>query len=253
MFKRIAIVFVLVVGGVHTAKAQLTLTNTPVSDTLRPDLTKYLPPLYMLVDTAIANDPRREVYTSQAELYEHQMTVQKRSWLKEISIGATYTPLVNLTPQWTNINGELVSNPNQNQQIIGFGSSIYANAQLPLFYWATNKAEIRKLESQAASSMAQGEESERLIAARVTELYNNLFMYQRMLEINQKAIQMGKMGVELGEEKFRNGQIELSELAQLYDLMTKYGLDYERSYSAYRSTYRELERIVGIPLSKFKF
>ncbi|CAI8444154.1 MAG: Uncharacterised protein [Cryomorphaceae bacterium] len=116
-----------------------------------------------------------------------------------------------------------------------------------------NKETIKGLQAQANADAQGAIVASRLIAARVTELYNNLFMYQRMLEINQKAIQMGKMGVELGEEKFRNGQIQLSELSQLYDLMTKYGLDYERSYSAYRSAYIELERVVGVPLSKFKF
>lgn len=252
MFKKLLLIVAVVVGSSQFAYGQLELTATPISDTLRPNLTKYLPPLYMLVDTAIANDPNRRVYLKQAEVYEYQIPVQSRLWLREIQIGATYTPLVNFTDQYTWINGQWTAN-DPNNQIVGFGSSVYVNAQLPLYHWATNGSEVKKLRAQADAALAQSEQSERLIAARVNELYNNLFMYQRMLDINQKAIQMGKMGVELGEEKFRNGQIQLSELAQLYDLMTKYGLDYERSYSAYRSTYRELENIVGIPLSKFKF
>lgn len=234
---------------------QLELTRTPVSDTLNPDLTKYIPPLYMLIDSAIANDPETKRWQYESEVFEHQIKVQKKQWLRDLSVGANYTPLVNFMPQWT-IDGDglPVFDPVQFNNAFGFTSTVYGRAEISLDQMLfKNKESVRALEAQAKADAQGAVVASRLIAARVTELYNNLFMYQRMLEINQKAIQMGKMGVELGEEKFRNGQIQLAELSQLYDLMTKYGLDYERSYSAYRSAYIELERVVGVPLSKFKF
>lgn len=261
MFKKLTFIFMFVLGGIQ-AHAQLELTETPVSDTLHPDLSKYLPPLYMLIDTAIAHDPQRELYMQQAVMLEHKMKVQNMQWLKEWRIEAMITPIVNFLPQYTTytIPGTDstrqrvgLTELNANDNMVGFASSVGFRMSLPIYHWATNKHEIRALEAQSRGELAMVEASRREIAAKVTLLYNNIFAYQRILEINQKAIQMGKMGVQMGEEKFRNGQIELSELAQLYDLMTKYGLDYERSYSAYRSAYRDLETVVGIPLSKFKF
>jgi len=238
-----------------TAFAQLELTKTPVSDTLRPDLTKYIPPLYLLIDSAIANDPETKRWQFESEVFEHEIKVQRKMWIRDLSVGANYTPLVNFMPQWTmNGDGSPVFDPVNFNNAFGFTSSVYGRAEVSLDQlFFKNKETIKALEAQSKADAQGAIVASRLIAARVTELYNNLFMYQRMLEINQKAIQMGKMGVELGEEKFRNGQIQLSELSQLYDLMTKYGLDYERSYSAYRSAYIELERVVGVPLSKFKF
>jgi len=238
-----------------TAVAQLELTKTPVSDTLRPDLTKYIPPLYLLIDSAIANDPETKRWEFESEVFEHEIKVQRKMWVRDLSVGANYTPLVNFMPQWTmNGDGSPIFDPVNFNNAFGFTSSVYGRAEVSLDQlFFKNKETIKALEAQSKADAQGAIVASRLIAARVTELYNNLFMYQRMLEINQKAIQMGKMGVELGEEKFRNGQIQLSELSQLYDLMTKYGLDYERSYSAYRSAYIELERVVGVPLSKFKF
>jgi outer membrane protein TolC len=251
MFKKL-IYLAFAISFSNGVFAQLELTNTPVSDTLRPNLTKYIPPLYMLIDSAIANNPETKRYQYESEVFEHQMKVQNRSWLNDVNVGVSYTPLVNVTPQYTYLNGQFVPmNPNQN--LVGFGSALQFSAKLPLNYLFTNSSEIKMLEAKSNAELQSAEYSSRLIAAQVTKLYNDLFAFQRMLEINQKAIQMGKMGVELGEEKFRNGQIELSELSQLYDLMTKYGLDYERSYAAYRSSYRDLETVVGVPLSKFKF
>ena len=52
---------------------QLKIIKTPVTDTLDVDLTKYIPPLYMLIDSAIANNPivRGQLYESEA--YEHSL------------------------------------------------------------------------------------------------------------------------------------------------------------------------------------
>ena len=254
MFKKLTTVCVAMALS-FSAFGQLELTKTPVSDTLRPDLTKYIPPLYMLIDSAIANDPETKRWQYESEVFEHEIKVQKKQWMRDLSVGANYTPLVNFMPQWTiNGDGSPIFDPVVFNNAFGFTSTVYARAEVSLDQlFLKNKETIKGLQAQANADAQGAIVASRLIAARVTELYNNLFMYQRMLEINQKAIQMGKMGVELGEEKFRNGQIQLSKLSQLYDLMTKYGLDYERSYSAYRSAYIELERVVGVPLSKFKF
>jgi len=88
-----------------SAFGQLELTKTPVSDTLRPDLTKYIPPLYMLIDSAIANDPETKRWQYESEVFEHEIKVQKKQWMRDLSVGANYTPLVNFMPQWT-INGD---------------------------------------------------------------------------------------------------------------------------------------------------
>ena len=50
---------------------QLKIIKTPVTDTLDVDLTKYIPPLYLLIDSAIANNPivRAQLYESEAVEY----------------------------------------------------------------------------------------------------------------------------------------------------------------------------------------
>ena len=113
---------------------------------------------------------------------------------------------------------------------------ITLQAQIRLQDWLT-KVKKMAMKARANALVENSEHTKRTVANEITVLYNNLFMYQRMLAINQKAIQMGKMGVELGRRSFvmANGSAELS---QLYDLMTKYGLEYERVYAAYKSTLR---------------
>lgn len=250
MFKRILTLGLLLVS--LQSFGQLELTKTPVSDTLKPDLAKYIPPLYMLIDSAIANHPEIKRWAYESESFEHEIKTVK--WDKvNFDVGTNYNIVINPYNQyidrawtgWFPVSGQ--------DNFVGFPSSIYVNLQFSIDEWATQGNRKKMLKAQANADAQGAKNAERQVAAEVTMLYNNLFMYQKMLEINQKAIQMGKMGVELGEEKFRNGQIQLSELSQLYDLMTKYGLEYERSYAAYKSAYTDLERIVGVPLSKFKF
>lgn len=254
MFKnpnRIVLILLLVSTQ---AFGQLEITKTPVSDTLRPDLTKYIPPLYMLIDSAIANDPETKRWQYESEVFEHDIKRMQKEWIRDLSIGASYNPLVNFLPQWSVDGVPPFFDRAAFNNAFGFTSTVTLRAEFSLDQALfKQKHMVNALKAQAKADAAGSEQASRLIASTVVETYNDLFMTQRMLEINQKAIQMGKMGVELGEEKFRNGQIELSELAQLYDLMTKYGLEYERSYSAYRSAYVQLERLVGVPLSKFKF
>lgn len=235
MFKRI-ITIGLVLASLQSF-AQLELTKTPVSDTLKPDLTKYIPPLYMLIDSAIANHPEIKRWAYESESFEHEIKATSLDWVRATSGG--------------NYNIFFANDPNI--PFVGIPNSLFARVEVSWDDLYTRRHRKRALKAQANADAQGSANAERLVAAEVTMLYNNLFMYQKMLEVNQKAIQMGKMGVELGEEKFRNGQIQLSELSQLYDLMTKYGLEYERSYAAYKSAYTDLERIVGVPLSKFKF
>jgi len=236
-----------------SVQAQLELTKTPVSDTLKADLTKYIPPLYMLIDSAIENHPEIKRWAYESESFEHE--IKNVKWDKlNAGVGTNWNAIINPYPQFT-IDDDLtpIFDPVPDGNFVGFPSTIYGRIELSFDKWATQKNRKKMLKAQANADAQGSEYAKRQVAAEVTMLYNNLFMYQRMLEINQKAIQMGKMGVELGEEKFRNGQIQLSELSQLYDLMTKYGLEYERSYAAYKSAYTDLERLVGVPLSKFKF
>ena len=235
MFKRILTFGLLLVS--LQSFAQLELTKTPVSDTLKPDLTKYIPPLYMLIDSAIANHPEIKRWAYESESFEHEIKATRWDYVRATSGG--------------NYNLFFANDPDI--PFVGIPNSLFARVEFSLDDFVTRKHRKRALKAQANADAQGSANAERLVAAEVTMLYNNLFMYQKMLEVNQKAIQMGKMGVELGEEKFRNGQIQLSELSQLYDLMTKYGLEYERSYAAYKSAYTDLERIVGVPLSKFKF
>ena len=250
MFKRILTLGLMMVS--LQSFAQLELTETPVSDTLKPDLTKYIPPLYMLIDSAIANHPEIKRWAYESESFEHEIKTKK--WDKwNFDVGANWNALINPFPQGTVDWSQPAIVPVPDGNFVGFPSIVYGRLELSFDEWARQKHRKRMLKAQANADAQGSANAERLVAAEVTMLYNNLFMYQKMLEVNQKAIQMGKMGVELGEEKFRNGQIQLSELSQLYDLMTKYGLEYERSYAAYKSAYIDLERIVGVPLSKFKF
>lgn len=235
MFRKVLVFGFLLLSW--NVSAQLEITNTPVSDTLKPDLTKYIPPLYMLIDSAIANHPEVRRWQYEAESFEHTIKATKYDYLI-FTAGGNYNYFF--------INDPTIS-------FFGIPNSISGRVEVSLNDLATRKHRRRSLQAQAKSDLQGSENAKRLVAAEVTMLYNNLFMYQRMLEVNQKAIQMGRMGVELGEEKFRNGQIQLAELSQLYDLMTKYGLEYERSYAAYKSAYTDLERLVGVPLSKFKF
>ena len=232
---------------------QLKIVKTPVTDTLDVDLTKYIPPLYMLIDSAIANNPIVRSQLFESEAYEYALKAIK--WDKfDLKAGTNWSPIINPYPQYTIDNDfTTIFDPIDDNNFVGFPSVITVQAQIRLQEWLTEKPRKMAMKARANTIVENSEHTKRIVANEITVLYNNLFMYQRMLAINQKAIQMGKIGVELGEEKFRNGQMELAELSQLYDLMTKYGLEYERVYAAYKSTFTDLERKVGIPLSKFKF
>jgi len=245
--------FIILTIFSNSCFSQLKIIKTPVTDTLDVDLTKYIPPLYMLIDSAIANNPRIKAQLIESESFEYAFKSIK--WDKvNIKAGVNWSPIINPFPQYTIDNDfSTIFDPINDANFVGFPSIITLQAEINLQDWATEKSRKKAMRAKSNALIENSELSKRTVANEITVLYNNLFMYQRMLAINQKAIQMGKMGVELGEEKFRNGQIELDELSQMYDLMTKYGLDYERVFAAYKSAYTDLDRKVGISLSKFKY
>jgi len=77
-------------------------------------------------------------------------------------------------------------------------------------------------------------------------------LLQRQLTILTEAKESSSLIMEMAEERFRQGELTLDQLGQNTELKAKYNMSFEEVRTEFFNTYGRLERIVGVPFSKFE-
>lgn len=235
---------------VNTVKAQQNLTTidsvvVPV-DTVIVNLQDYLPPLTVLIDSALANSPQIEHFAARVRRAEYNEKVEKQAWLNDIRVKAQY-----LQGDF-GVGGD---DPDGGALLVpqGFSEQFYygVSMSMPLSTIVSRKNKVKVWQAEGDLEEAKRQEMINYIQEQVIETYNELFLLQRLLLIAAEAKESATIIMEQSEIKYVEGLIGLEQLGQNTDLKAKHAKDYEVQRSAFNNTYSKLERLVGVPFSKF--
>ncbi len=205
-------------------------------DSLIIDLADYLPPLNMLIDSAVANAPAIDYYRQRQLMFEYEMAAFNKDWMSGVRFGAGYTIGSNALIE----NGLALAGYN-------YGVSVYI--PLSTFFGQRDKAKASLAAS--ASENAKRKETELSIRKEVEETYSRLFMLRDLIKEATNAKESSQFIYEQSEERYVNGEITINELGQLADLRSRWANNYITLKNQFYDTYRHLQRLVGVPFSKF--
>lgn len=229
MFKKHFIAIIAALLG-QIAVAQST------ADTVQADLGKYLPPLALLIDSAVANSPRLSHYNAMVKSYEYNVSQQKLAWTDHIVFGGNYNY------------GDI----GQLQNTLFLGRQVSVGVAIPLGAIANRKNQVNIAKSQLEAEEMTYEQVKLEVQEEVIGTYNDLLLYQRLIGIQAEAMQSAELAMEMAEERFRRGELTMDQLGTYIELQAKYKTAYETMRTKFNNTYYKLERIVGIPLSAFE-
>lgn len=200
------------------------------------DLAKYLPPLSVLLDSAIANSPRLAHYGSVVESYEYNVSLKKMDWTNHFQIAGRYNY------------GDIGVAAND----IFLGKQVSVGFAIPLGSIANRKNEVNRAVSQLRAEENTYAHVKLEVQEDVIETYNDLLLYQRLIGIQAEAMQSAELAMEMAEERFRRGELSMDQLGTYIELQAKYKTAYETMRTAFNNAYNKLERLVGIPFSEFE-
>lgn len=229
----------MLLGFLPGARAQVGVENLDrgnFKDTLIVNLADYLPPLPVMIDSAIANSPEVEYFAQRQKMAEYDVSIQRKSWLSNIRANASY------------FNG---SNTILNNGLALGGYNYGVGVAIPLGDIFTLSDRVKKAKAMMAAEAANRAQQERLVTKQVEETYNRLFVLRQLIEHATEAMESARFIYQQGQTRFVRGELSLDELGQNTDLKTKWASNYTRLKGEFYDTYRLLQRLVGVPFSKF--
>lgn len=213
---------------------------------LRPNegsnLMSLLPPLQMLIDSAIANSPEISIAKASITQSEHDVRIGYKDWTELIGVTGRYTYGQFVA---SDLDGAIgLSEPRG-------GYQVFAGVTIPLGYFATRNDRIASLKADLDMDKQGKRRVEMDIRDQVIVTYNRLLLLQRLINISAEARESAILQYQMAENRFRNGEINLEELGRATDLRANFMSEYEKLRAEFTNVYTELERIVGTPFSKF--
>lgn len=205
-------------------------------DTLIVNLADYLPPLNVMIDSAIANSPEADYFLYRQRMFEYEEAQEKKEWLNNIQVSANYF----------GGNNAFFGNA---LTLSGYNYGVGVN--IPIGQIFTRADRINMAHSASLSEEAKKREQERILAQKVEETYTKLFMLKELIAVTTEAKESAKFIYEQAETRFVRGELSLDELGQNNDLKTKWASTYITQKNEFYQTYRLLQLLVVVPFSKF--
>tara|TARA_R110002072_G_scaffold97726_2_gene214843 strand:- start:714 stop:1454 length:741 start_codon:yes stop_codon:yes gene_type:complete len=208
------------------------------------DIMDFLPPLSVIIDSALANSPEVGYFESIMESTEYDVSLEKKSWANDIRFQGGYN--------WTYGNQLLLPGVGTGEATSNEGYNYGVVISIPLSTWYTRSDRVKRAEALRGGQQAKVDQASVKIREEVITTYNQLLLMQRLLKISSESKESSELILEEAEKKFKDGEIGLEELVGAADYRTRSAMEYEQNRTAFNNAYTALERLAGVPFSKMK-
>ena len=217
---------------------------------LNDNIESILPPLEVIIDSALAHNPSVRFRDLQTDVNMHKLTADRRIWTKNIGFqtDVRYGTFDNFSTNTAEGQTPSVRSTQNSQMNYGAGAFL----KFPIYDFVNRKNQINldKAEIEQAKSMAEFQRNE--IRQLVIKQYNDLIIKQKVLKIKIKYAETSKINMQMVEKEFLNGVISVSEYARQSEAASRTEIEAETSRMDFLTSYMIMEEIVGIKF-KIKF
>jgi outer membrane protein TolC len=211
------------------------------------DLSKLLPPLESLIDSALAHDPSVKFRDLQIVVNRNKLKADKSYWMRNLGIQGdvrygTFNIFSTNTAEGQNPDNIATQ---ENQFNYGVGAFI----KFPLIDLLNRKNQISwaTAEIEQARSMVEAQKKE--IRQLVITRYNELILKHNLLKIKAKYLALIKTNTLMTEQEFQNGIVDISEYSRITGISTNAESDFETARVEFLTAYMMLEEIIGFKLN----
>lgn len=205
-----------------------------------------IPPLVVILDSAISNNPMVRFREQGITGKESNLTYYKNYWSRNIGVQADvrYGTFNNFSTNTAEGQTPSVISTNTSQVVYGIG--MYLKFPLQDMVDRRNQITMAKSELDQARSMAEAQRDE--LTQMVIKQYNDVILKQRILAIKSKNLGSSKVNMDMVEKQFQNGVVSVTEYTRITDIVSDVQSEYETARTDFLTSYMILEEMAG-----FKF
>ena len=196
-----------------------------------------------LIEDALAHSPLLQLHQNNLEILAQEEYMEKSRWTDYLKVGGRYD-------YGSGNFVRVIENPgdefyNQSNRINHF-YTVGLNAQIPLSTFVHAKSRKNIVRERAENEMLNVRNTERRIREIVTTHYNNLRKNIDLLEIRAEDLEFNAMSVQVSEEFFREGKLDIEAYTKAVRARTQSAeLFQEARYEAVLAL-QMLKEIVGL-------
>lgn len=203
-----------------------------------------LPPLEVLIDSAIKNAPLIRMEDAEISLAKYRLKEDKRSWTRNFGFNssASYGNFYNYSTNETagGTPSEFLSNRTQSAFSVGF------YLRFPLFEIINQKNYVNQGKREIEKHMIRKEQMIKEAKQDVIFTYQDLLLHQDLLKVKNEAQVTTSLQVAMAEKEFLNGKITIAELARMTEIHSTNLYNYKKDRMLFYRQYLILEELVGI-------
>ncbi|MCF8365355.1 MAG: TolC family protein [Bacteroidales bacterium] len=220
--------------------ATLKFSFNPLVDNIQDKL----PPLEVLIDSAVKNAPRIRYEDAEISLAKYRLKEYKRAWTKFVGIssGFSYGNRYNYTSSQTT--GGLPSEFLSTAGETFFNVGLYL--RMPIFDLINQSNNLNQGKRMIEQNMIRREEMIRETKQEVIFTYQNLLLHQDLLIVKNEAQVTSSLQVKMAEKEFINGKISIAELSRLTQTHSSNLYSYKEDRMLFYRQYLLLEELVGM-------
>jgi len=216
----------------------------PITD----DITKKIPSLDVLIESAMESSHRLKYYDKQIMLSKYNLKTAKRDWARFLSFSGSlqegsWTSLSFVEDQLGNSVGTL-GTTDQSRWSVGLA------LRVPLLDVIDYKNQTNIAKVQIESKMEEQLEEKRAIRAQVISLYNELVIQQKMLQLDIDNIEYATLASEMAEKSYQQNKVSLGEVSRVRDNLSRARTRYVTTKIDFINAYIMLQEITGIKFSE---
>jgi outer membrane protein TolC len=207
------------------------------------DITKRLPSLRVLIDSAVANSPAVRYEELKADYYYYEKKTQERYWLEHFSFNVDWN-----FGKWnfrdrdelTRIDRFYFSESIRDNYAVGF------YIRFPFATLVDRRNRINKQKKWIELSFAQRDINRKYVEKEVVEAYNMMIQWQNYIRIYNDYQKFTMIQMQMAQNQFLNGEITTAEYTRLKEIQTRGAIEYQQAIAEFSKNYQLLEIITEI-------
>ncbi len=210
------------------------------------DISKRLPPLDSLFTIAKDNSPRLKFFDADYEYWDGQVTLARKSWLRNINLEAAYGYGI-----FDNLSNQQIAGDPGSQTLFSTEQSRYtlgASIKLPLSSIFNRNREIKNAKAEADKSKFNKDYAIWELEQLIVRQYNDLIRAHRLFFISNSIVETYKVQSIRAEKDFANGVINVTEYTRLQQMLNQAISSFESQRAEFLIALKSLEGTIGIQI-----
>ena len=238
-------IFVLLLGISIKSEAQFSrkIDSSMFFNPITDDITKRIPPLEVLIDSATYNSPSMLYEDLKRDYYYYEQISVQRQWWEHLSFsldmnGGDWNYWD--TDDATRSDRYYWSGSWRDNFAVGFF------VRFPLATLVDRRNRIKKQKKWQELSLTQKEINKRFLVKEVISIYNDLQQYQQYIRIYNGYQNFTLLQMQMAQNEFLNGEINAAEYTRLKEIQTRGSINFQQAIAQFNKNYQLLEVTTGM-------